>query len=94
MALILVPGLSGGGVRLTASGLLFAVVAGLMYTVYLIGGKQLRRRDVHATTIVFAMSVLAAVILLPLGLAQSTRRRLHRPATSPSPPFWASSAPR
>ncbi len=72
MALILVPGLSGDGVRLTASGLLFALVAGLLYTVYLIGGKQLRRRHVHATTIVFAMSVLAAVILLPLGLAQST----------------------
>jgi len=72
MALILVPGLTGEGVKLTASGLLFALVAGLMYTVYLIGGKQLRRRDVHATTIVFAMSVLAAVILLPIGLAQAS----------------------
>jgi drug/metabolite transporter (DMT)-like permease len=72
MALILVPGLTGEGVRLTGSGLLFALIAGLMYTVYLIGGKQLRRRDVHATTIVFAMSVLAAVILLPIGLLQST----------------------
>ena len=83
MALILVPGLTGGGVRLTPYGLLFAVLAGLMYTVYLIGGKQLRRRDVHATTIVFAMSVLAAVILLPLGLAQSTGRRTSPRATSP-----------
>ena len=72
MALILVPGLTGGGVRLTPYGLVFAVLAGLMYTIYLIGGKQLRRRDVHATTIVFAMAVLAAVLLLPLGLLQST----------------------
>ena len=71
MALILVPGLTGESVKLTPYGLFFAVFAGLMYTVYLIGGKQLRRRDVHATTIVFAMAVLAAVVLLPLGLAQS-----------------------
>ena len=72
MALILVPGLTGGSVKLTPYGLFFAVFAGVMYTVYLIGGKQLRRRDVHATTIVFAMAVLAAVLLLPLGLLQST----------------------
>jgi drug/metabolite transporter (DMT)-like permease len=71
MALILVPGLIGESVRLTPYGLFFAVLAGVMYTVYLIGGKQLRRRDVHATTIVFAMSVLAAVLLLPLGLLQT-----------------------
>ncbi len=71
MALILVPGLTGETVRLTPSGLFFALLAGLMYTVYLIGGKQLRRREVHATTIVFAMSVLAAAVLLPLGLLQT-----------------------
>ena len=72
MALILVPGLTGESVKLTPHGLFFAVFAGVMYTVYLIGGKQLRRRSVHATTIVFAMSLLAAVVLLPLGLLQST----------------------
>ena len=72
MALILVPGLTGESVKLTPHGLFFAVFAGVMYTVYLIGGKQLRRRNVHATTIVFAMSLLAAVVLLPLGLLQST----------------------
>jgi drug/metabolite transporter (DMT)-like permease len=72
MALILVPGLTGESVKLTPYGLFFAVFAGVMYTVYLIGGKQLRRRNVHATTIVFAMALLAAVVLLPLGLAQST----------------------
>lgn len=71
MALILVPGLTGESVRLTPYGLFFALLAGVMYTVYLIGGKQLRRREVHATTIVFAMSVLAAVVLLPLGLLQT-----------------------
>jgi drug/metabolite transporter (DMT)-like permease len=71
MALILVPGLTGQSVQLTPYGLSFAVLAGLMYTIYLIGGKQLRRRGVHATTIVFAMSVLAAVVLLPLGLLQT-----------------------
>jgi drug/metabolite transporter (DMT)-like permease len=72
MALILVPGLTGESIKLTPYGLFFAVFAGVMYTVYLIGGKQLRRRNVHATTIVFAMALLAAVVLLPLGLAQST----------------------
>ena len=72
MALILVPGLTGGSVKLTPYGLFFAVFAGVKYAVYLIGGKQLRRRNVHATTIVFAMALLAAVVLLPLGLAQST----------------------
>ncbi len=72
MALILVPGLTGESLKLTPYGLFFAVFAGVMYTVYLIGGKQLRRRDVHSTTIVFAMALLAAVVLLPLGLAQST----------------------
>jgi drug/metabolite transporter (DMT)-like permease len=72
MALILVPGLTGESVKLTPYGLSFAVFAGVMYTVYLIGGKQLRRRNVHATTIVFAMALLAAVVLLPLGLLQST----------------------
>jgi drug/metabolite transporter (DMT)-like permease len=72
MALILVPGLTGESVKLTPHGLFFAVFAGVMYTVYLIGGKQLRRRNVHATTIVFAMALLAAVVLLPLGLQQST----------------------
>ena len=72
MALILVPGLTGESVKLTPYGLFFAVFAGVMYTFYLIGGKQLRRRNVHATTIVFAMALLAAVVLLPLGLAQST----------------------
>jgi len=71
MALILVPGLTGESVRLTPYGLFFATLAGVMYAVYLIGGKQLRRREVHATTIVFAMSVLAAVVLLPLGLLQT-----------------------
>jgi len=71
MAVILVPGLTGASVRLTPYGLFFATLAGVMYTVYLIGGKQLRRRGVHATTIVFAMSVLAAVVLLPLGLLQT-----------------------
>ena len=71
MALILVPGLTGGSVRLTPYGLFFATLAGVMYTVYLIGGKQLRRREVHATTIVFAMSVLAAAVLLPVGLLQT-----------------------
>jgi len=71
MALILVPGLTGESVKLTPYGLFFATFAGVMYTVYLIGGKQLRRRDVHATTIVFAMSVLAAAVLLPLGLLQT-----------------------
>jgi drug/metabolite transporter (DMT)-like permease len=71
MAVILVPGLTGASVRLTPYGLFFATLAGVMYTVYLIGGKQLRRRGVHATTIVFTMSVLAAVVLLPLGLLQT-----------------------
>jgi len=71
MALILVPGLTGESVRLTPYGLFFATLAGVGYAVYLIGGKQLRRREVHATTIVFAISLLAALVLLPLGLAQT-----------------------
>ncbi len=72
MALILVPGLTGNGLQLTAYGLFFAVIAGAMYSVYLIGGKQLRHRGVHATTIVFAMCAMAVVLLVPLGLTQSS----------------------
>jgi drug/metabolite transporter (DMT)-like permease len=72
MALILVPGLAGEGMHLTAKGLFFAVVAGLMYSVYLIVGKQLRDRQVHSTTIVFSMCVISVVLLTPLGLAQSS----------------------
>ena len=71
MAVILVPGFTGQSVQLTAHGLFFAVLAGVMYTVYLIGGKQLRRRRVHATTIVFSMCLLSVVILMPLGLSGS-----------------------
>ena len=72
MALILVPGLTGEGVQLTPHGLFFAVLAGVMYAVYLIVGKHLRQSGVAATSIVFSMCVVAAVLLLPLGLAQSS----------------------
>jgi drug/metabolite transporter (DMT)-like permease len=71
MALILVPGLAGEGMRLTAKGLFFAVVAGVTYAVYLVVGKQLRDRQVEGTTIVFSMCVIAVVLLTPLGIAQS-----------------------
>jgi drug/metabolite transporter (DMT)-like permease len=73
MALILVPGLVGeGGLHLTAYGLFFAVLAGVLYAVYLIGGKQLRHRQVSGTTIVFAMTVVATVVLMPLGLTHTS----------------------
>ena len=64
MAVILVPGLAGDGdLQLTPYGLFFAVLAGVMYAVYLIVGQQLRHRDVEATTIVFSMSAVSSVVL-------------------------------
>ena len=66
MALILVPGLIGEGLQLTAAGVVYGVIAGLMYAVYLMVGKQLRDRHVHSTTIVFAMCAVATVVMLLL----------------------------
>ena len=66
MALILVPGLIGEGLQLTAAGVVYGVIAGLMYAVYLMVGKQLRDRQVHSTTIVFAMCAVATVVMLLL----------------------------
>jgi DME family drug/metabolite transporter len=68
MALILVPGLAGDGARHSAGGLAAGVAAGVFYALYLLQTKQLRRRGLHSTSIVFSLCVVTAVVLVPLGL--------------------------
>jgi drug/metabolite transporter (DMT)-like permease len=72
MALILVPGLAGDGVRLSAGGLAAGIAAGVFYALYLLQTKQLRRRGLHSTSIVFSLCVVTAVVLLPFGLLQTS----------------------
>lgn len=71
MALILVPGLAGDGARLSAAGLAAGVAAGVFYALYLLQTKQLRRRGLHSTSIVFSLCLVTAVVLLPIGLLQT-----------------------
>jgi drug/metabolite transporter (DMT)-like permease len=72
MAMILVPGLAGA--RFSALGLLYAWGAGVMYAVYLLFAKSLRRRRVPSTAVVFVQSVFTALVLLPLGLYEVVGR--------------------
>ncbi len=72
MALILVPGLAGA--RLSALGLFYAWGAGVMYAVYLLFAKSLRRRHVPSTAVVFAQSAFTALVVLPLGLYEIVGR--------------------
>ena len=68
MGLILVPGLLLEGARLSAGGLLFAWLAGVMYAVYLLFAKSLRARGVRSTAVVTVQSAVVAAVLLGPGL--------------------------
>jgi drug/metabolite transporter (DMT)-like permease len=68
MALILVPGLLLEGVKLSASGLLYAWGAGVMYAVYLLFAKSLRGLAVRSTPVVFTQSAFTAIVMLVPGL--------------------------
>jgi drug/metabolite transporter (DMT)-like permease len=68
MALILVPGLVLEGVRLSAAGLFCGWAAGVMYAVYLLFAKSLRRLDVRSTPVVFTQSAFTAAVMLVPGL--------------------------
>lgn len=68
MGLILVPGLLLEGARLSASGLFFAWLAGVMYAVYLLFAKGLRARGVRSTAVVTVQSAVVAAVLLVPGL--------------------------
>lgn len=70
MAVILVPGLRSAG--LNAGGLAAGVAAGVFYAGYLVLSKDLRRRGLEGTGIVFVIAAITALVLLPWGLAQST----------------------
>jgi drug/metabolite transporter (DMT)-like permease len=74
MAAIIVPGLTGEGLRLSALGLFYAWAAGAMYCVALLLSKGLRRRNVRSTTIVLSESVVTFVAVLPLGLLATVGR--------------------
>lgn len=67
-ALILVPGLVLEGVRLSAAGLLLGWLAGVMYAVYLLFAKSLRRLHVRSTPVVCAQSAFTALVMLVPGL--------------------------
>lgn len=70
MLAILVPGLRGAG--LSPGGVAAGLGAGAFYAAYLLLGKSLRRRGLEGTGIVFVISAVTALVLLPWGLAQST----------------------
>ncbi len=70
MVLIMVPGLHGAG--FSAGGIAAGIAAGGFYAVYLMLSKDLRRRGLESTGIVFVISAITALVLLPWGLAQST----------------------
>lgn len=70
MLAILVPGLRGAG--LSPGGVAAGLGAGAFYAVYLLLGKSLRRSGLQSTGIVFVISAVTALALLPWGLAQST----------------------
>jgi drug/metabolite transporter (DMT)-like permease len=71
MTLILVPGIAGDGARLSAGGLAAGIAAGVFYALYLLQTKQLRRRGLHSTSIVFSLCAVTAVVLVPFGLLQT-----------------------
>jgi drug/metabolite transporter (DMT)-like permease len=68
MALILVPGLVLEGVNLSAAGLFCGWAAGVMYAVYLLFAKSLRRLHVRSTPVVFTQSAFTAAVMLIPGL--------------------------
>ena len=68
MALILVPGLVLEGVDLSAAGLFCGWAAGVMYAVYLLFAKSLRRLHVRSTPVVFTQSAFTAAVMLIPGL--------------------------
>ncbi len=69
MLTILVPGLRGAG--LSPGGVAAGLGAGAFYAVYLLLGKSLRRSGLQSVGIVFVISAVTALVLLPWGLAQS-----------------------
>jgi len=69
MAVMLLPGLTGGGHRLSTVGVLCALAAGFTYTGYAITVKILTR-SARSVTIALAEMVLDMVFLLPLAVWQ------------------------
>ena len=74
MVVILVPGLIQHGARTSPFGLLCGWGAGVAYAGYLLLSKSLRQHQVRSTTIVFCECVVTALLVLPLGLAQTVGR--------------------
>lgn len=68
MGLILVPGLLLSGLKLSASGLLYGWLAGVMYAVYLLLAKSLRGLRVRSIAVVFTQSLFTAAVMLAPGL--------------------------
>ena len=76
LAVILLPALLGGGIKLSAGGVAAGLTAGLGYAVFQLVVKDLTRR-VSAVTIVFTEAWLDALILLPLALWQMVGAGYH-----------------
>jgi drug/metabolite transporter (DMT)-like permease len=68
MALILVPGLLLEGAKLSAAGVFYGWLAGVMYALYLLLAKSLRTLRVRSTAVVFAQSAFTALAMLIPGL--------------------------
>lgn len=76
LAVILAPGLLGGGARTSALGLAAGVGAGLTYAAFVLLVKDLTRR-VASTTVSFSEAGLDALFLLPLALWQLSDTGYH-----------------
>ena len=88
MALILVPGLAGDGARLSARGLAAGVAAGVFYALYLLQTKQLRRRGLHSTSIVFSLCARDGGRAGAAWAVADAGSRLHGPQPAPRRACW------
>ncbi len=70
MALIVLPGVVGGGPRLSLIGVTAGVAAGVCYAVALMAIKSARER-VSSSTIVLAECLITTLAMLPLGVYQA-----------------------
>jgi len=71
LGVIMAPGLTGGGVKLSAAGVAAGLTAGVLYAFFQLLVKDLTK-ELPSTTIVTLECTLDAVVILPLALVQWT----------------------
>ena len=71
LGVIMAPGLTGGGLKLSAAGVAAGLAAGVLYAFFQLLVKDLTK-ELPSTTIVTLECTLDAVVILPLALVQWT----------------------